>query len=83
MGDAAQRLLLREPGLPDSCLNLQRSGDGDMTGKSLRYLKPASVEQRKQNAELTREAVASYKKATQDIHEICAAKGLVEPILTA
>lgn len=54
-----------------------------MTGKSLRYLKPATVEERQQNAERTREAVASYKKATQDIHEICAAKGLVEPILTA
>lgn len=54
-----------------------------MNGKSLRFLKPASADQRKQNAERTSEAVASYKKATQDIHEICAAKGLVEPILTA
>lgn len=54
-----------------------------MVGKSLRNLKPISQEKRKANVERARKAIADYKQASRDIHQICAAAGLAEPILVA
>jgi hypothetical protein len=50
---------------------------------ALRNMKPASLDERRENARKSRESVAAYKQAAKDIHDICAAKGLTEPTLTA
>lgn len=54
-----------------------------MNGLSLRNLKPLSVEERAKNAENNRQVLDEYKKASQDIHQICQARGLPEPVLVA
>lgn len=54
-----------------------------MVGKSLRNLKPITQEARKENLERARKSVADYKQASRDIHQICAATGLAEPVLVA
>lgn len=54
-----------------------------MLGNSLRNLRPATLEERKANQEKAAEALASYQKASREIHEICTAKGMVEPVVVA
>ncbi|WP_165901695.1 hypothetical protein [Pseudomonas sp. 770NI] len=54
-----------------------------MVGKSLRNLKPISQEARKENVARTSKSVADFKQASRDIHQICAANGLAEPVLVA
>lgn len=54
-----------------------------MLGNSLRNLRPATVEEREANLKRNREEMAEYKKASRDIHEICVAKGIPEPVLVA
>ena len=54
-----------------------------MLGNSLRNLRPATVEEQKANQEKAVQALASYKQASREIHEICTAKGLVEPVVVA
>lgn len=58
-------------------------GDMHMVGKSLRNLRPMAPGARKQNAEKSRKSLAEFKQAARDIHQICAANGLVEPVLIA
>ncbi|GEM_PF-6526392 len=50
---------------------------------ALRNLKPATPEEREENARKSRESVAAFKQAAKDIHEFCAARGLEEPALIA
>lgn len=54
-----------------------------MLGNSLRNLRPATVEERKANQEKAVQVLAGYKQASKEIHEICTAKGLVEPVVIA
>lgn len=54
-----------------------------MVGKSLRNLRPMSQGARNENLEKSRKSVADFKQASRDIHQICAATGLAEPILVA
>lgn len=54
-----------------------------MHGISLRNIKPATVEERKKNAEKIQQALDEFKQASKDINDICSAKGLAVPILVA
>ncbi|HFL7942297.1 TPA: hypothetical protein ACNV18_003020 [Pseudomonas putida] len=58
-------------------------GDMHMVGKSLRNLRPMSQTARKENLEKSRKSIADFKQASRDIHQICAANGLAEPVLMA
>ena len=54
-----------------------------MVGRSLRNLRPMAQPARKENLEKSRKSVADFKQASRDIHQICAANGLAEPVLIA
>lgn len=54
-----------------------------MMGNSLRNLRPATAEERKANQQKAAQTLAEYKQASREIHEICTAKGMIEPVVVA
>jgi|MDSZ01.3.fsa_nt_gb hypothetical protein len=54
-----------------------------MTFRSLRHIEPLTDAQRQENAEKTRKSLESYKRAARDIQEICASRGMDEPVIVA